>query len=154
MYGCSKEIGAAMKVKRTKQFKILLVVLGGLLIIRSNGLMAEETPTPPTLPEKFHYYVTPLTVFPEHRILTQAVKAESTSSFYDFDAHIKYKEKLRRMLSVDLSPHLQMGLERIKAGPISQQKKDIIALSPQLQPVASPDKGARGYGIEVRIKFD
>lgn len=65
----------------------------------------------------------------------------------------EYKEKLRSLVAVHFSDNVQIGFDKIKAGPSKFSKGEIVDVNPQLAP-KSAGSASRGFGLQVKVKLD
>lgn len=63
------------------------------------------------------------------------------------------RQRLRSLLAVEVNESFQIGLQRLKVGPLKSQTSQIVEICPQLQPVLQANS-ARGLGLEMRLKLD
>lgn len=110
-------------------------------VLAQTALVLQPTEIPPTLhpifkPTDWDYKPEP---FPEkNQILSLK----------------EYKAQLRKALAVQFNDHIEIGLDRFKAGPLNTQKNAMLEYESHLQLSNKKDAIARGYGVELRIKLD
>lgn len=66
----------------------------------------------------------------------------------------QFKQRLKEMFAYDFNPSVQVGIDRIRSGPLKAEVYDIIDINTHLSENHTQDLTSRGFGIELRIKLD
>ncbi len=66
----------------------------------------------------------------------------------------EYKEKLKSFAAIHFTDNVQIGLDRIKAGPSSKHiKSEIVDVNSHLAPRMAGTT-SRGFGLQMKVKLD
>ena len=71
---------------------------------------------------------------------------------YNYVLNKAYKEKIRELLSMQITGPFQVGLDSFKVNGADVNSMEAVPLGPAMQPKGSSYQ-ARGYGIKVRMKL-